>query len=187
MLPLVPVLDESRPLDRLGLHAVGQGLPDGNGRRCRNEQCAALHRGRRQEKGRRPGQRGLVRLIPGRHDRMGAARSGNALGVQPRLAASSPSLGPKPEAGPRGGSGTRRVRALGPALEGPPGRSARAWATSGMPARLHNVLRQHPRHRGSPSEPSGRSVTDWASVAVREAARGRKAARTRQAHVSAYS
>lgn len=68
-----------------------------------------------------------------------------------------------------------------------PGRSARAWATSGMPARLHNVLRQHPRHRGSPSEPSGRSVTDWASVAVREAARGRKAARTRQAHVSAYS
>jgi hypothetical protein len=188
MLPLVPVLDESRPLDRLGLHAVGQGLTDGNGRRCRNGQRAALQivAGGERKAG-RPGQRGPVRP-----DRQGAttecARSDRGMPTSATrracglpLAASFPRLGPKPEAGPG------EVQALGPALEGPRPLGPRP-ATSGMPARLRNFHRQQhpPPHQGSPSEPSGRSVTYWANVAVREAARGREAARARQAHVSAY-
>ena len=178
MLPLVPVLDESRPQDRLGLHAVGQGLPDGNGRRCRN--------GARE----RPAPRATRPRPP---DRQGATTEWARPGPATRWACSPVSqpallaLDPSPRRAPGEVQGPGECVRSGLRWKGPPGRSARACATSGMPARLRNVLRQHPRHRGSPSEPSGRSVTDWASVAVREAARGRKAARTRQAHVSAYS
>ena len=199
MLPLVPVLDESRPLDRLGVHAVGQGLPDGNGRRCRNGQCACCTEGRRGKGRAPPEERGLAR--PDRQAPTEWKRPDAGLPPARQCAghaASSHRAGPQALAGPP----------RGPKLGGPSwtqgGSKGLQGGSKGAPREVQgrgnrgrrDLPQQRPRPRGprlgdhrvcgllfatssvtfsahgEPSEPSGRSLTYWASVAFCGAAPG---------------
>jgi hypothetical protein len=164
MLPLVPVLDESRPLDRLGVHAVGQGLPDGNGRRCRNGQCACCTEGRRGKGRAPPEERGLARPdrqaptewkrpdagLPPARQCAGHAASSHRAGPQ---ALAGPPRGPElggpswTQGGSKGlqgsskeGSGTRQPGAPGPAATAAPAARPALGRPSGLRAPLCNFL-----------------------------------------------